>query len=127
MVGYGEARISFNYPGREIEGVSIIELSAQNQCVDGYTEEHLEACISKDICVQSKYQCKADISNKYKRMLNQEPSALHYLHYKGQNQPLNGLIMMWGLTKNESKEACEYFLKKYSRARKLKNYSVTCI
>ena len=54
---YGEARLSFNFPGREIEAVAIGQRYENRSCnqVDA-TNDFLRACIDEKICVQSKFE-----------------------------------------------------------------------
>lgn len=123
VVAYGESRIKFNVSGREIEAVSFNEISDPKKCL---ASEAFNICTDKSTCFQTSFHCKDDISEKYKKMLNKAPAKLHYVHFEGKKEPHNAIIMMWGLTKKESKQACAYHLNKHAKA-KAESHNVSCI
>ncbi|OZG75038.1 hypothetical protein BTA51_01150 [Hahella sp. CCB-MM4] len=105
---YGEARVSFNFPGREIEGVAVGQRYEGNDCdLNNSTNDFLKACIQDKVCVQTKFECKESVDQKYLHMLNKSDASTHYVHLTAKNEPLKGVVLFWGLTMDESKAVCK--------------------
>ena len=104
---YGEARVAMKVLGREIEAVAIGQRYEEHDCLDASgTNEFLESCLNDGLCIQTSFECKAEISAQYTHMLERSEATTHYVHLRHKTDELKGVVLMWGLTRAESNEAC---------------------
>jgi hypothetical protein len=110
---YGEARITFNVPGREIEAVAIGQRYGTKECRrDSPVEKFNEMCGNDSFCVETKYECKVDVDAQYKGMLDKQAARTHYVHLQHKTNDLEGILLFWGLTDEESQAFCSQFIKR---------------
>lgn len=114
-VVYGEARITFQTGGREVELVTIGQRYGTDNCQEMHdlVFEKLDAmCQGENACIESSYQCKNELDPKYMYMFDKQPSRTHYMHIHRQGDNLAGVILFWGLTDDESRQVCNVMLQK---------------
>lgn len=114
-VVYGESRFTFKVAGREIELVVIGQRHGNEDCQqfkDLAFEKFSALCEGENDCVESKYQCKDEISANYMDMLDKQSSRTHYVHVQRQSDDLKGVALFWGLTDDESLQVCNIMLQK---------------
>jgi hypothetical protein len=76
---------------------------------DSIIEKIKESCHS-DICTEVNYQCKTEIDSQYKAMFDKKPARVYYMHLEHKTEPLQAIVLFWGLTDEEAKAACNYLL-----------------
>ena len=71
-------------------------------------------CDKEQICGISSYQCKTEMPTKYVNMLDKQSARTHYLHIERPADDLQGVLLFWGLTDEESLQICNTMLQKMS-------------
>jgi hypothetical protein len=127
---YGESRFTFQIPGREIELVTIGQRIGMEDCLEmrDLVFQQIDAvCNNEKICYENKnYECKTTVDAKYQDMLDQQPSRTHYLHVKQPGENLNGVILYWGMTENESWVVCNMMVEKMNKYKQVES-NTQCI
>ena len=117
-VVFGEARLAFSLPGREIEAVAIGQRYESLSCTDdGITNDLMTTCIAGQYCVKTSFECKETVDSQYLNMLDQGRSSTHYVHLENKAESLSGVILLWGLTKQESKAICDQIASNFNNDR----------
>ena len=116
---YAEARIDFNVEHRDLTMVLVGKMVDVTDCEkrgQKFWRNMLEDC---DTCEFIDYQCKPELSRRYQIMFENRPTFAAYVAAdRGSRFERNARIIVWGLTRNESIEFCNYIInamvKKYS-------------
>lgn len=82
-VVYGELRARISEPPRYIEMVGIIEFPSMAVCTQPRVGDLLGLACSKPeaSCVITRFDCRHDIDDRYRRMLDAKPASTHYTHF----------------------------------------------
>ena len=127
LISYGEVRYALDFPEREIQLVAIGQRYDTGECQkDSIIQKHYQICANTPHCSEIKYECKPTLESEYKRMFNQQATSTHYIHMQDLKEQLQGIILMWGLTAQESKGFCQSMVDDFL-LRRNKNIAIRCI
>ena len=127
LITYGEARYALDFPERDIELVAIGQRYNTDDCEkDSIIQKHYQICEHTPHCSEIKYECKPTMESEYKRMFNQQASSTHYIHMQDLRDQLQGIILLWGLTEQESKGFCQSMVDDFLLKRD-KDITIRCI
>lgn len=126
-VAYAEARMVFKIPGRDVEGVLVVERPKSRPCNETRMLADVDkVCAQGNICKRSKVECKDSVDSKYMKMLEQKPTHTHYAHMTHNDDQLHGVALLWGLTADESAQFCKMVTDRFNNDRKV-DASAKCI
>lgn len=124
---YGEARVSFRLPGRDIEAVAVSQRYESWGCTGAEIKNpFLDACIKDNICVLTRFECKQAVGKQYQQMLGKGEASTHYVYLTSKTEPLKGVVLLWGLTQRESKSVCDEVAAKFNSDKHF-TYAAQCI
>lgn len=127
VIAYAEGRLVFKIPGREVEGVLIAERDKSRPCDETrIMRDFEELCAKGQFCAQSKVECKDSVDSKYMKMLAKGPAHTSYVHLQHKSDALRGVAVLWGLTKEESVQACKIVTEQLRSNREI-NATAECI
>ena len=109
---YAEARVKLKVHSRELTMVLMGEMSDIADCEkrgQRFWSKTLEAC---ETCVFVDYQCKTELSKRYQILFENRPTYTTYVvAERGTRFERDARMIVWGLSKAESTEFCNYLVK----------------
>jgi hypothetical protein len=105
---YAELRMGQRVQGRDIDMVLFGEMASAEDCQersDRVWQKLIDDCKE---CTMSLSSCKADLEPRYRRLFDDAPIHSTYLSFKRGNRfERNGRMVVYGLTGEEGKAACD--------------------
>ncbi|MGB3623177.1 MAG: hypothetical protein WBA20_17670 [Ketobacter sp.] len=127
IISYGEARYALDFPQRDVELVAIGQRFDTGKCEkNSVIDEVYKICENSPNCSEIKYECKSKMESEYQRMFNLEQASTHYVHMQDMQDKLAGVILLWGLTKQESLGFCQSLVGNFL-AKKDDDFTMRCI
>jgi hypothetical protein len=127
VIAYGEARYALDFPQREIELVAIGQRFDNGKCKkDSIIHEVYKICENSPNCSEIKYECKSKVEPEYQRMFKQQQASTHYVHMQDAKDKTEGVILLWGLTEQESLGFCQSLVNNFLEKRD-DDFKMRCI
>ncbi len=108
---YGQFRLNISFPDRELKWDFFVKYASFEECrseIGGGMPEMLEDC---EICEIAKSECKKELDDRQMAMFRNEPHFVTYLAGTAGNAgERDGRLIIWGLSKDEARAACQAML-----------------